>query len=182
MHRVLKLFRLSVRRGLAALLLPLFGLTVVAATAEPVYKSVDPGGTVSYGDKPVAGAALVKEIVIHGGPSAEQVREAEAVTEQIRSSAAEMEAERLAREAVRTRERRARELEQQYQAELEAEIEQAKQIAETQRLEQEKLLERARQKGRGRKAKPKGPPSTADKAINMRSGVPLLNLPGPSAE
>jgi len=164
-------------------------LTVVAAfatlfaslsVAEPVYKSVGAGGTVSYGDKPISGSALVREIPIEAAPSYEQVERARSVTQRIRDSADAMEQERLAKEAVLEKARKELEMEQQFQAELEAEIKQVELTAEAQRLAREKKLDD--QKPKPPKPKPRGPATTADKAINMRPNAPLLNLPGPAAE
>ena len=148
------------------------------SVGEPVYKSVAPGGTVSYGDKPITGSALVREIPIEAAPSYDQVERARSVTQRIRQSADAMEEARLARESVLDRARKDREMEQQFQAELEAEIKQVELTAEAQRLARQKQLDA--QKPKRPKPKPKGPPTTADKAINMRPNAPLLNLPGPA--
>ena len=152
-------------------------LFCVSSAADPVFKSVDSKGTVSYGDKPASGAAIVRQISIETAPSTAQVEQARATTERIKSMANELEQERLAREAVIDKQRKALEMEQQFQAELDAEIRQVELTAEAQRLARQKQEDR--NKPKRPKPKPKGPPTTSDKAINMRPNVPLLNLPGP---
>lgn len=149
-----------------------------AFAADPVFKSVGPGGTVSYGDKPASGAAIVEEVPIEAGPSPWQMEEARQQSERIKQSADAMERERLAKEAVLEKARKEREMEQQFQAELENEIKQAELTAEAQRQARQKELDS--KKPKPPKPRPKGPPSTADKAINMRPNAPLLNLPGPA--
>lgn len=166
------------KRALAIAMLLMISLYAVVASADPVFKSVDPRGTVSYGDKPASGAAIVREIAIEAAPSEQQVEAARAAGRRIQFSADSMEHQRLAREAVVEKQRRERELEQQFQAELETEIKQVELTAEAQRLARQKQLDS--QKPKRPKAKPKGPPTTSDKAINMRPNVPLLNLPGPA--
>jgi len=148
-----------------------------AIGAQQVFKSVGPTGTVSYGDKPVSGAAIVREVPIEAGPSYWQMEEARRRGERVQYSADSMERERLAKEAVIEKERKAREMELQFQAELEAEIKQVELTADAQRLAREKALDA--KKPKRPKPRPKGPPTTSDKAINMRPNAPLLNLPGP---
>lgn len=165
--------------GIAALALVSFtSLNSGTAAADPVYKSVDSRGEVSYGDKPAARATSFEEIAIEPGPSIERVLEQKEITERIRMAADELEAERLNKEEQLAEQRKASELEAQFQAELEAEVQQAEAATEAQRLAQEK----AREQGRGSRPqqRPKGPQTNSDRAINMRPNAPLLNLPGPS--
>jgi len=150
--------------------------------AQSIYKSVDGSGVVSYGDKPASGAAQVREVLIEAGPSDAQVREAQSIADRIRQSAEQMEVERLAREKVTEQQRKTREMEAQFQAELEAEIKQADAATEAQRqaLLDAEQKKRAKGQKKGAKARPKGPVTNSDKAINMRPNAPLLNLPGPA--
>ena len=148
------------------------------ADAQQVFKSVGPGGAVSYGDKPARGAITVREVPIEAGPDYRQIEEAQRQGEHIQESADAMERERLAREAVIEKARKAREMEQEFQAELETEIKQAKLTEEAQRLARQNELDS--KKPKPPKPRPEGPPTTSDKAINMRPNAPLLNLPGPA--
>ena len=148
-----------------------------ALGAQQVFKSVGPSGAVSYGDKPTSGAAIIREVPIEAGPSYWQMEEARRRGVRVQESADAMERERLAKEAVAEKARKARAMELQFQAELEAEIQQVELTAEAQRLAREKALES--KKPKPPKRRPKGPPTTSDKAINMRPNAPLLNLPGP---
>lgn len=61
----------------------LLGLAMAAVQAEDVYKSIGPGGTVSYGDQPEASATQVEEVKLPPGPTREQVEQAEAVGERL---------------------------------------------------------------------------------------------------
>ena len=152
-------------------------LLSVSIGAQQVFKSVGANGTVSYGDKPVSGAVVVREVPIEAGPSSSQMDEARRLGERVKHSADTMERERLAREAVAEKARRDREMEIQFQAELENDIKQSKLTEEAQRLARQKALDS--KKPKPPKPRPKKPPTTADKAINMRPNAPLLNLPGP---
>jgi len=151
-----------------------------SSSADPVFKSVNRQGAVSYGDKPAAGATSVQQVLIEDGPSAQRILDARAVSGKIRRSADQMEAKRLANEAVAAKEQRARDLEAQFQAELEADIKQAEATAAAQRQAQEERRKQQRKRPPGARSKPTGPLTNSDKAINMRPNVPLLNLPGPA--
>ena len=56
----------------------LLGLVMMATHGEEVYKSIGPGGAVSYGDQPDATASKVEEVKLAPDPTPEQVKQAEA--------------------------------------------------------------------------------------------------------
>ena len=57
------------RFGISLIVLSCYSL----ATSEPIYKSVDSEGRVSFSSKPPVGARQVEEIPIQPGPTAEQI-------------------------------------------------------------------------------------------------------------
>jgi len=145
------------------------GIAVVHA--DPVYKSVDADGHVSYGDKASGSAYQVEEVPIDPGPSIDRVLEAKLVGARIAEEAERLEAERL---------------------ELERIADEAKALEEA-RIAREQSLARvaaAAENARARaeirkkpptnsKARPQGPRPSVNPMINMKPNGPLLNLPGP---
>jgi len=149
--------------------LVLVGVAVVHG--DPVYKSIDADGHVSYGDQASGSAYQVEEVPIDPGPSIDQVLEAKLVGARIAEEADRLEAERLEKERI---------------------VDEAKALEET-RIAREKSLARAAVVAESARARAKRPPKppTSSKArpqqprpsfnpmINMKPNGPLLNLPGP---
>jgi hypothetical protein len=90
-------------------LLTLFTLiTTHAAIAEPVFKSVDERGAITYGDRPADGAILSAPVTLEPGPSDAAITQArEQAAQAIQSSdemaAARADAERARAQAARDR-------------------------------------------------------------------------------
>jgi hypothetical protein len=81
-------------------LLPLLLLAAAAAAAEePVYKSVDADGNVTYSKQPPPEAVQTETVDLPPAPTAEQVRDAEEQARAVERSAATLEQERKQREA-----------------------------------------------------------------------------------
>lgn len=70
-----------------------------AVAAEPVYKSVDEQGNVTYSAEPPADAVQSEQIAVPPPPTEEEVKRAEDATRQLQEQAGKMEQERKAREA-----------------------------------------------------------------------------------
>ena len=71
----------------------------LAAPAEPIYKSVDEQGKVTYSAEPSAEGVSVEQLKVAPPPSADEVQRAEEQTQKLKEQAAELEKERKAREA-----------------------------------------------------------------------------------
>lgn len=157
-------------------------IAAVSATgADPVYKSIDANGNVSYGDTAAGGAWVVEEVPIAPPPSQEAVLDAQLIGARIQDEAEKLEAERLIREGIeadRKAQEAARLAEQQAAAEAEA--------AEAAELERLAMEEQKRQRKSGNQRAKQARAAAARKAalanpmINMAPGAPLLNIPGPA--
>ncbi len=84
---------------LLGLILP-FGI----ASAQPIVKSVDKSGHVTYSDRPIEGASSVSEIEPPPEPSPEEVKAAEERLERLIEEDAKLEAERKKAEEARRKE------------------------------------------------------------------------------
>lgn len=73
-------------------------LPAVSLAANPVVKSVDADGTVTYGDRPSSGAVQAEMVEVPQGPSAEAQAQAQAVEQAIKERGDELASDRLARE------------------------------------------------------------------------------------
>ena len=88
----------------------LMGLVIATAHGEEVYKSIGPGGTVSYGDQPDATASKIEEVELAPGPTQDQVEQAEAAGKRLEENVQKLDDERRQRqEAAANRRREARE-------------------------------------------------------------------------
>ena len=176
---------MKLRLGFTAAMI---ALLASAGSAQPVYKSVNADGSISYGDKPTNRAEHIEEIEIFPGPSVDAVLDAMFTTEKIKQAGARMEAERLAREQARALERElqaALETEQQERERATVAAAAAAEMARLAKLEKD----HRRQKDKKKKDKKNNHPPPLDvptpwqpaspPAINMAPGTPLLNLPGP---
>jgi len=156
-------------------LLGVLGVPVLVGVAvvhgDPVYKSIDADGHVSYGDQVSGTAYQVEQVPIDPGPSIDQVLEAKLVGARIAEEADRLEAERLEQERI---------------------ADEAKAL-EDRRIAREKARARAAAENAKARVKRPKPPPTNSKArpqqrpsvnpmINMKPNGPLLNLPGPAAE
>ena len=70
-----------------------------AFPADPIYKSVDPQGNVTYSATPPPEGVSSERLVAPAPPTEEDVQRAEAQTRKLKEQAAELERERKAREA-----------------------------------------------------------------------------------
>jgi len=71
----------------------------IALAAEPIYKSVDEQGNVTYSAQPPATGAKSETIAVPPPPSEEDVQRAEEQASKVKVQAEELEKERKAREA-----------------------------------------------------------------------------------
>ena len=71
----------------------------ITLAAEPIYKSVDEKGNVTYSAQPPATGAKSEPIVVPPPPSEEDVRSAEEQARKVKEQADELEKERKTREA-----------------------------------------------------------------------------------
>lgn len=112
--------------------------------ADPVFKSVDARGNVSYGDQAVPGASVVEQVTLVPPPSEAEVLEAQLIGARIQDQAEKLQAERLAREEQEAQRLRALAEEQERQARvaaLEAELEAATATTEAAQQERQTLLQ-----------------------------------------
>jgi hypothetical protein len=147
----------------------LVGISVVHG--DPVYKSIDADGHVSYGDQASSTAYQVEEVPIEPGPSIDQVLEAKLVGARIAEEADRLEAERLEQERIVDEAKaleEARIAREKSQAKVAAAAENAKARAK-----------RPKNPPPSSKARPPRPRPSVNPMINMRPNGPLLNLPGP---
>lgn len=89
----------------------LSALTLNTAVAQPVYKSVDRDGNISYSDEPPKDG-IGSEVEIAPGPSEEQVKQAQERGREFQASVDKMVAERQREEALQLEKRRLREQQQ----------------------------------------------------------------------
>ena len=71
----------------------------IALAAEPIYKSVDEQGSVTYSAQPPATGVKSETIAVPPPPSEEDVRRAEEQASKVKAQADELEKERKSREA-----------------------------------------------------------------------------------
>ena len=138
------------------------------AQGDPVYKSVDADGHVSYGDQVSDTAYQVEEVPIDPGPSIDQILEAKLVSARIAAEAERLEAERLEQERIAA---------------------EAKALEERRIAREEARAKAAAENAKARMKRPKPPPTSSrarpqqrpsvNPMINMKPNGPLLNLPGP---
>lgn len=95
--------------------------THLTANAQKVYRSVDPAGNVIYSDDPPADAAQIQTVDLPPGPTEEQVKQAQDLTNEIKDSADKMASARMEREKIAAEKRRQQE-ERERAAEQDARI------------------------------------------------------------
>lgn len=144
---------------------------ISATHGDPVYKSVDADGRVSYGDRVPGTAYQVEEVPIDPGPSIDQVLEAKLVGVRIAEEAERLEAERLEKERI------ADEAKALEEARIAREQSQAKAVAAAENARARKT--RPKKPPTSSKARPQQPRPSFNPMINMKPNGPLLNLPGP---
>jgi len=83
------------------ILLVMLLVSSIALAAEPIYKSVDEQGNVTYSAQPPATGAKLETIAVPPPPSEEDVRRAEEQAGKVKAQADELEKERKVREAER---------------------------------------------------------------------------------
>lgn len=82
----------------AVLMLGCLSMALAASADEPVYKSIDATGAVSYGDQPAADAVATKAIDVEQGPSEADIEQAQARADEAIERADRLAGERAERQ------------------------------------------------------------------------------------